>query len=43
MPLSSELLEIFHSLKAQGHLNEDHGAIVKYFEQIAGVTVQRGQ
>lgn len=43
MPLSSALLEIFHSLKAQGHLNEDHGAIVKYFEQIAGVTVQRGQ
>lgn len=43
MPLSSELLEIFHSLKAQGHLNEDHGAIVKYFEQIAGVIVQRGQ
>ena len=41
MPLSSSLLEIFHTLSANGHINEDHGAIVKYFENLANVTVTR--
>ena len=42
LPLSAQLLEIMHSLKASGSLGEDHSAIVKYFERLAGVTVERG-
>lgn len=41
MPLSSQLLEIFHALKADGKLMNDHGGIVQYFEKIANVEVKR--
>lgn len=42
VPFSSQLLEIFHSLKADGKIMNDHGGIVQYFEKIANVTVTRG-
>lgn len=38
--LTSTLLDIFRSLKATGHLGEDHAAIVKFYEKISGITVQ---
>lgn len=42
VPMSAQLYEIFQTLKVQGRMDEDHSAIVRYFEQLAGVTVQRG-
>lgn len=41
VPMSAQLYEIFQTLKVQGRMDEDHSAIVRYFEQLAGVTVQR--
>lgn len=42
MPLSSQLLEIFHALKVDGKSADDHGGIVQYFEKLANVEVRRG-
>ncbi|MGK7377201.1 2-hydroxy-3-oxopropionate reductase [Planococcus sp. 1R117A] len=42
MPLSSQLLEIFHALKVDGKAADDHGGIVQYFEKLANVEVRRG-
>lgn len=42
LPLSSQLLEIFHALKADGKVMNDHGGIVQYYEKIANVEVNRG-
>lgn len=42
VPMSAQLYEIFQTLKVRGRMDEDHSAIVRYFEQLAGVTVQRG-
>lgn len=41
MPLSSQLLEIFHALKIDGKAADDHGGIVQYFEKLANVEVGR--
>ena len=41
MPLSSQLLEIFHALKVDGKAADDHGGIVQYYEKLANVTVGR--
>ncbi|WP_315370693.1 2-hydroxy-3-oxopropionate reductase [Paenibacillus xylanexedens] len=41
LPLSSQLLEIFHALKIDGKAADDHGGIVQYFEKLAGVEVNR--
>ena len=41
LPLSSQLLEIFHALKADGKANDDHGGIVQYFEKLAKVEVRK--
>lgn len=40
LPLSSQLLEIFHALKIDGKAADDHGGIVQYFEKLAGVEVK---
>lgn len=40
VPLTSQLFEIFQALKVQGLMDEDHAAIVKYFEHLAGVEVK---
>ncbi|MDR0136860.1 2-hydroxy-3-oxopropionate reductase [Metabacillus idriensis] len=40
MPLSSHLLEIFHTLKVDGKAAEDHSGIVQYFEKLANVEVR---
>lgn len=42
LPLSSQLLEIFHTLKVDGKINDDHGSIVRYYEKLAQVEVKRG-
>ncbi len=41
MPLTGQLLEIMQALKVGGHLDEDHGCMVQYFEQLAGVKVEK--
>ena len=41
LPLSSQLLEIFHTLKADGKIMDDHGGIVQYYEKLAKVEVKR--
>ena len=40
LPLTALLFEIMQALKVAGHENEDHSAIVKFFEGLANVTVQ---
>ena len=42
LPLSAQLFSILESLKATGHLEDDHSGIVQYYEAISGVTVQGG-
>jgi len=42
LPLSSLLLEIMQTLKVKGHLNEDHSAIIKYYEDLADIQIDRG-
>lgn len=41
LPLSSQLLEIFHALKTDGKASHDHGGIVQYYEKLAHVEVRR--
>ena len=41
LPLSSQLLEIFHVLKVDGKIKDDHGSIVRYYEKLANVEVKR--
>ncbi|GIO22151.1 2-hydroxy-3-oxopropionate reductase [Oceanobacillus sp. J11TS1] len=41
LPLSSQLLEIFHSLASDGKEALDHASIVQHYEKIANVTVKR--
>lgn len=38
--LTAQLKEIMHSLKATGHIMDDHSGIVQFYENISGVTVQ---
>lgn len=40
--LTSQLQEIMHSLKANGHLMDDHSGIVQFYEKLAGVEVKAG-
>ena len=39
VPLTSQLFEIFQYLKVHGYMEEDHSAMVKYFEKLADVEV----
>ncbi|MBT8355112.1 MAG: NAD-binding protein [Desulfobacterales bacterium] len=39
VPLTAQLYEIMQTLKVMGCMDEDHGAIVKYFEMLADVEV----
>jgi 2-hydroxy-3-oxopropionate reductase len=39
LPFTSQLLEVMQALKVDGHLDDDHGGIVQYFEKLAGVEV----
>ena len=42
VPMSAQLFELMQSLKVRGLMDDDHGALVKYFEQLAGVEVKKG-
>jgi 2-hydroxy-3-oxopropionate reductase len=43
LPLSSQLLEIFHALKVDGKASQDHGGIVQYYENLAKVEVKKAE
>jgi len=40
-PLTAQLMEVMQFLRSDGHDKEDHSSIVKYYEKIAGVTVEK--
>ena len=40
MPFTAQLFELQQSLKATGHMDEDHAGYVQYFERLAGVIVK---
>lgn len=42
LPLTAQLFEIMQYLKVRGCLDEDHSAIVKYFEHLAQTEVKAG-
>ncbi|NMO94352.1 2-hydroxy-3-oxopropionate reductase [Paenibacillus lemnae] len=39
LPLTGQVLEMFHSLKADGKAADDHGGLVQYYEKIANFQV----
>lgn len=41
VPYSAQLFEILQTLKVHGHMNDDHGGIVQYFEKLADVEVKK--
>lgn len=41
IPYSAQLYEILQTLKIHGHMNDDHGGIVQYFEALADVKVAK--
>lgn len=42
LPITSQVLEIFHSMKIAGKEADDHGGIVQYYEKLANVEVKKG-
>lgn len=40
VPLTSQLMEMMQALKVDGCETEDHSAIAKYYEKIAGATIE---
>jgi 2-hydroxy-3-oxopropionate reductase len=40
LPLTCQLLEIFHALKVDGKASDDHCGIVQYYEKLANVQVK---
>lgn len=40
-PLTAQMMEVMQFLKSEGHDKEDHSSIVKYYEKIASVTVEK--
>lgn len=41
IPYSAQLYEILQTLKIHGHMNDDHGGIVQYFEALADCKVEK--
>ena len=39
VPFTAQLFEVMQALKVDGHMNDDHGGIIQYFEKLAGVQV----
>ncbi len=42
VPMSAQLFEVFQGMKVRGLMNDDHGALVKHFEMLANVEVEKG-
>lgn len=41
VPYTAQLYEILQALKVHGHMEDDHGGIVQYFEKLADVEVKK--
>lgn len=41
IPYTAQLYEILQTLKIHGHMEDDHGGIVQYFEKLANVEVKK--
>ena len=41
LPLTAQIMEIMQGLKADGCEKDDHSAIVKYYEKVSGVSVEK--
>ena len=41
IPYTAQLYEILQALKIHGHMNDDHGGIVQYFEKLADIEVKK--
>ena len=41
LPLTSMVLEMMETLKAEGHEMEDHGSLVKFYEKMANIEIHR--
>lgn len=41
IPYTAQLYEILQTLKVHGHMGDDHGGIVQYFEELADVKVKK--
>lgn len=41
IPYTAQLFEILQTLKIHGHMGDDHGGIVQYFEKLADVEVKK--
>lgn len=41
IPYTAQLYEILQTLKIHGHMDDDHGGIVQYFEKLADVEVKK--
>lgn len=39
LPLTSQVLEMFHSMKADGKAADDHGGLIQHYEKLANFTV----
>jgi len=42
IPLTSRVMEILQSLKADGKQGDDHSGIIQFYEKLAGVKVRKG-
>lgn len=42
IPLTSQIMEIMQALKAGGHQGDDHGGIIQFYENLAGIKVRKG-
>lgn len=43
MPLTSSVLEMMHAMKVDGHGDEDHGALAKFYEKLAQTEIKTRQ
>lgn len=43
IPYTAQLYEILQTLKIHGHMEDDHGGIVQYFEKLADVEVKKAE
>jgi 2-hydroxy-3-oxopropionate reductase len=42
IPLTSQVMEMMQALKVDGKQTEDHGALIQFYEKLAGIKVRKG-
>ena len=43
VPLTGQVMEMFESLKSYGFEKEDHSALARYYEKIAGIAIKNAE